>query len=130
MIIAILSVIIGAAGGNKSEDNAPIPSATPLPSAVSSSFSASSEKAYPTGYYNFFPDPSEFTFEEYLLAVEEYSVLHEIKEREEEAAIRASTPYEFKELLTADRVECPTLTPDAFTDVLAIRGGLSQENDV
>lgn len=117
MIIAILSVIIGAAGGNKSEDD--IPSAA-LSSATSNtpSTTPSAETAqadcggpstfggigYPTGYYDFFPDPRDFTFEEYILAVEEYAQLHEIKEREEEAAIRACKPYEFKELFTADRV--------------------------
>jgi len=117
MIIAILSVIIGAAGGNKSEDVTP---SAALSSATSTSSSTipSAETAqadcggpstfggigYPTGYYDFFPDPRDFTFEEYILAVEEYAQLHEIKEREEEAAIRACKPYEFKELFTADRV--------------------------
>ena len=121
MIIAILSVIIGAAGGNKSEDDIPsaaLSSATSTTSSNTPSTTPSAETAqadcggpstfggigYPTGYYDFFPDPRDFTFEEYILAVEEYAQLHEIKEREEEAAIRACKPYEFKELFTADRV--------------------------
>lgn len=117
MIIAILSVIIGAAGGNKSEDVTPS-AALSSATSTSSSTTPSAETAqadcggpstfggigYPTGYYDFFPDPRDFTFEEYILAVEEYAQLHEIKEREEEAAIRACKPYEFKELFTADRV--------------------------
>ena len=121
MIIAILSVIIGAAGGNKSEDVTPsaaLSAALSSATSTSSSTTPSAETAqadcggpstfggigYPTGYYDFFPDPRDFTFEEYILAVEEYAQLHEIKEREEEAAIRACKPYEFKELFTADRV--------------------------
>tara|TARA_B110000285_G_C14844655_1_gene477015 strand:+ start:354 stop:719 length:366 start_codon:yes stop_codon:yes gene_type:complete len=121
MIIAILSVIIGAAGGNKSEDDIPsaaLSSATSTTSSNTPSTTPSAETAqadcggpstfggigYPTGYYDFFPDPRDFTFEEYILAVEEYAQLHEIKEREEEAAFRACKPYEFKELFTADRV--------------------------
>lgn len=87
-------------------------------------------KKYPNGYYDFFPDPKDYTFEEYLLAVEEYTVLHVQKKRADEAALRASTEYEFKELFKADRVECPTLSPDGFSDVFALKGGLSQDQDV
>ena len=89
LIIAILSTLIAVAGGNDAAESM----VAEVIEKVTSTFSdeptggKTIRKKYPNGYYDFFPDPKDYTFEDYLLAVEEYTVLHVQKKREDEAAV-------------------------------------------
>lgn len=60
-----------------------------------------------------------------MQAIYDYTLAHEVQEREDNALKRAETDYVFKELFSADRFDCPVLSDIPLTDVQVLSGGLS-----